>query len=190
MKNMVSEELKVLKSIESKLNELVKWTKFAGIQQLRTILTQNLKNDTEMLIYELSDGGLAFIHSSWTEKSGYMYFEIHGDEGYIHIDSRWSKAIIKYGKSSDEPTCEDYTQYPKMSYDLELEDFVRDYREGFHPKPTSYDGYRAVKIIMQSYLTATRGSPMITFDVSDRELEKAFLKRFSVRDAYIRPQQV
>ena len=56
MKNMVSEELKVLKSIESKLNELVKWTKFAGIQQLRTILTQNLKNDTEMLIYELSDG--------------------------------------------------------------------------------------------------------------------------------------
>jgi len=155
-------------------------------------LKHDLKDleDNATAIYELSNGGFAFIHSSWTEKSGYMYFEMHGDEGYIHIDSRWSKAIITYGKSGDEPTCEDYTQYPKMSYDIELEDFVRDYREGFHPKPTSYDGYRAVKIIMQSYLTATRGSPMTTFDASDRELEKAFLKRFNVRDAYIRPQEV
>ena len=153
-------------------------------------LKHDLKDleDNALAVYELLNGGFAFIHSSWTERSGYMYFEIHGDGGYIHIDSRWSKAIIKYGKSSDEPIYEDYTQYPKISYDLELEDFVRDYREGFHPKPTSYDGYRAVKIIMKSYLTATKGRPMITFDTSDRELEKIFLKRFNVRNAHIRPQ--
>jgi len=52
----MSDELKTLKSIEQKLDRLLKWTKFAGVQQLRTILTQNLTTDTEMLIYELSDG--------------------------------------------------------------------------------------------------------------------------------------
>jgi predicted dehydrogenase len=142
--------------------------------------------DNAIAIYELLGGGLAFIQSSWTEKSGYMYLEIHGDEGYMHIDSRWSQAIIRYAKSSAKPTCEDYTQYPKMSYDLELEDFAKDYREGFHPKPTSYDGYRAVKIIVQSYLAATRRGATITFDFQDRELEKAFLNRFNVREAYVR----
>jgi hypothetical protein len=52
----MSEELKTLKSIEGKLDQLLKWTRFAGMQQLRTILAQNLTTDTEMLIYELSDG--------------------------------------------------------------------------------------------------------------------------------------
>lgn len=52
----MSEELRTLKSIGQKLDQLLKWTRFAGMQQLRTILTQNLTTDTEMLIYELSDG--------------------------------------------------------------------------------------------------------------------------------------
>lgn len=52
----MSEELKTLKSIESKLDQLLKWTKFAGMQQLRNILSQTLENDTATLIYELSDG--------------------------------------------------------------------------------------------------------------------------------------
>ena len=52
----MSEELETLKSIESKLDRLLKWTKFAGIQQLRSILSQSLDNDTATLIYELSDG--------------------------------------------------------------------------------------------------------------------------------------
>jgi hypothetical protein len=52
----MSDELKTLKSIEQKLDQLLKWTRFAGMQQLRSILTQNLTKDTEMLLYELSDG--------------------------------------------------------------------------------------------------------------------------------------
>lgn len=50
----MSEE--IIKEIASTLNELLKWTKFAGMQQLRSILAQQLKTDSEMLIYELSDG--------------------------------------------------------------------------------------------------------------------------------------
>ncbi|MEM3549518.1 MAG: Gfo/Idh/MocA family oxidoreductase [Candidatus Bathyarchaeia archaeon] len=138
--------------------------------------------DNAVALYELSAGGFAFIHSSWTERSGYMYFEIHGSDGYVHVDSRWSKAIIKYGKSVDEPAYEDYTKHPKQSYDLELEDFVKDYRDGFHPKPTSYDGYRAVKIIMQSYSAAASQNPAVTFDSSDINLKEKFFHCFNVRE--------
>lgn len=52
----MSEELKTLRSIEYKLDQLLKWTRFAGLQQLHTILNQNLTTDAEMLIFELSDG--------------------------------------------------------------------------------------------------------------------------------------
>jgi hypothetical protein len=52
----MSDELQILKNIEGKLDQLLKWTRFAGMQQLRTILAQSLTTDTEMLIYELSDG--------------------------------------------------------------------------------------------------------------------------------------
>jgi predicted dehydrogenase len=146
-------------------------------------LKHNLSDveDNAVALYELSEGGFALIHSSWTERSGYMYFEMHGENGYIHVDSRWAKAVIKYGRDGDKPTCEDYTQHPKLSYDYELEDFVEDYKKGLHPKPTSYDGYRAIKIIMQSYLAAAIQQPVITFDYSDNELEEKFLQRFNVK---------
>jgi hypothetical protein len=48
----------MVSKISSTLNELLKWTKFAGMQQLRIILSQTLETDVEMLIYELSDGTL------------------------------------------------------------------------------------------------------------------------------------
>ena len=46
----------VFREIASILKELLKWTRFAGMQQLRNVLSQNLKTDVEMLVYELSDG--------------------------------------------------------------------------------------------------------------------------------------
>lgn len=52
----MSEELEVLKSIEFKIDQLIKWSRFAGLQQLRNVLTQFLTTDKELLIFELSDG--------------------------------------------------------------------------------------------------------------------------------------
>ncbi|MGA2682013.1 MAG: hypothetical protein ABSF44_09470 [Candidatus Bathyarchaeia archaeon] len=49
-------ELGVLRNIEAKLDQLLKWTRFASLQQLRDLLIQNLTNDRELLVYELSDG--------------------------------------------------------------------------------------------------------------------------------------
>lgn len=52
----MSEELRVLKNIELKLDNILKWTRFAGILQLRDILLQTLTDDKSLLIYEYSDG--------------------------------------------------------------------------------------------------------------------------------------
>lgn len=53
----LSEELQTLKNIEFKITELLKWTRFAGMQQLRNILVQALGDDEAVaLAYELSNG--------------------------------------------------------------------------------------------------------------------------------------
>ena len=53
---MAEEQVKILKRIDFKLDQLLKWTKMAGIQQLRSILSQTLNDDTAALVFELSDG--------------------------------------------------------------------------------------------------------------------------------------
>lgn len=52
----MSEELKTLKNIEAKLDQILKWTRIAGMQQFRDLLTQNLADDVAVLVYEYSDG--------------------------------------------------------------------------------------------------------------------------------------
>jgi hypothetical protein len=77
----MSEELRVLKNIENKLDQLLMWTRFAGMQQLRTILAQNLTKDLEMLIYELSDG----------ERSTREIAELSGVGSNATVTNYWRK---------------------------------------------------------------------------------------------------
>ena len=42
--------------IKDILKEILKWTKFEGMQKVKQILETTLDNDTKKLIYELSDG--------------------------------------------------------------------------------------------------------------------------------------
>ena len=42
--------------IVATLREILKWTRFAGMQQLRRILAENLTTSIELLTYETSDG--------------------------------------------------------------------------------------------------------------------------------------
>ncbi len=44
------------KEIKDALIEILKWTKFQGMQQVKQVLETNLDNDAKKLIYELSDG--------------------------------------------------------------------------------------------------------------------------------------
>jgi len=137
--------------------------------------------DNCVAIYGLEkEYSLAIIHSSWTEKLGYMHFEIQGDAGFVNVDVHPTEALLIYNKADGGIVKEDYSDYPKKSYELELKAFIHDYKRGFHPKPTSYDGYRVVKIALLSYQATSKG-PVITFDRSDRELYDRFNKVFEVR---------
>lgn len=50
----MSEE--VLERIARSMEEQLKWTKLSGMNQLKSILEQNLRGDDEKRVYELSDG--------------------------------------------------------------------------------------------------------------------------------------
>ena len=52
----MSEEIQILKRIDKKIEQLLKWARFAGMLQLRNILSQNLIDDKASLIYEFSNG--------------------------------------------------------------------------------------------------------------------------------------
>jgi hypothetical protein len=77
----MTEEAKILRNIESKLDQLLKWTRFAGMQQLRNILAHNLTNDTQMLIYEHSNG----------ERSTREIAELVGVKSNQTVSNYWKK---------------------------------------------------------------------------------------------------
>ena len=52
----MSEEVKILRSIEKKLDEICKWVKISSKWQIKPFLSQNIVKDLEATIYELSDG--------------------------------------------------------------------------------------------------------------------------------------
>lgn len=140
----------------------------------------NSVEDNAVCSYGLSGGAIGFIQSSWTDRTGYMYFEIHGDAGFVNMDSRWSKSSVTYGKRVEDRRFEDLTDFGKRSYDLELEDFLKCLKSDLHPRPTSYDGYRAVKIVAKSYESESSARQVNTFDALDRKLKQRFRRTFEV----------
>lgn len=44
------------KEIKDLLKELLKWTKFEGMQKVKQVLEANLDSDVKKLIYEMSNG--------------------------------------------------------------------------------------------------------------------------------------
>ncbi len=137
--------------------------------------------DNALALYELEDGEPASIHSSWTDSAGYMYFEIHGDKGLLQVDSREARAILTHKSDGGQEIREDFSSSRKKSYDLELERFVEDYNKGVHPEPTSYDGFRAVRVALASYRSNEFGRPVKAIGREDVDLLGALRKVFHLR---------
>jgi predicted dehydrogenase len=138
--------------------------------------------DNAFVMYELENRTPASMQSSWTDSAGYLYFEIHYPNGFVQIDCRADNAALTYKIGDNGPISEDFSRVRKRSHDLELERFLSDYRDGVHPEPTSYDGYRAVNVACTSYRSRARGMPLRTFGSEDRKLQALFAKSFTLRD--------
>lgn len=53
---MIESELKKLNEVKELLQEMLKWIKFSGIREVRTVLMGVLDTEQKRLIYNLSDG--------------------------------------------------------------------------------------------------------------------------------------
>jgi len=123
--------------------------------------------DNGMGLFRTRDGRMAFIQSSWTEWSGYMYMEVYGSEGSILIDNRGERTAGA-GKwfitsntvhTTKEGTRQvfDYSAEPPQSYELELRDFIERIKKGRQPMASGYDGMKVIEMVDGIYKSSKTG---------------------------------
>lgn len=103
--------------------------------------------DNAMALFRFRKGTMAFVHSSWTEWSGYMYLEIYGSKGLVRIDNRGRSCIASMSKKDGQSAVFDYSQEPPTSYVLEFDEFVNALRDNRQPLPSGFDGLRVVQMV-------------------------------------------
>jgi predicted dehydrogenase len=123
--------------------------------------------DNGMGVFRAGDGRMAFVQSSWTEWSGYMYMEVYGSEGSVIIDNRGEK-IVNTGKwvvtSNTIYTAKDgsrqlfdYSAEPPQSYELELKDFISCIKKKRQPMASGHDGMKVVEMVNGIYESSKTG---------------------------------
>ena len=113
--------------------------------------------DNAMVIFKFTSGKTAFLQSSWTEWTGYMYLEIYGTLGFLRIDNRGQSCITTLGKRDGQNMVFDYSQEPPLSYVLEFNDYVDGISHNRQPLPSGFDGLRVVQMAHAAYQSALLG---------------------------------
>jgi predicted dehydrogenase len=110
--------------------------------------------DYATALYDTASGGIITVTSSWIDRSGYFYFEIHGEKGFVSVDSDRGMAAgpAALGISADvEPG------QPGESYRRELEDAISSIHVGRAPVPTGHDGEAVVRMVQAAYESSRTG---------------------------------
>jgi predicted dehydrogenase len=119
-------------------------------------------------LFETAGGQVAFVHASWTEWAGYMYMEIYGSQGYLHIDCRRNKSVTTIGDRRGSERVFDFSNAPPTSYVAEFSEYVVALKEGRPPAPSGYDGLRAVQMAWGVYEAARSGFKKNLWEETDR----------------------
>lgn len=101
-------------------------------------------------------GGVAVISSSWTQWSGYMYFELWGDGGFIIVDSRGDNRVVLGNSDGKILERHNFSSLPITSYREELLYFVDCLQKNIEPHPNAYDGLRVIQMIDGVYQSHKR----------------------------------
>lgn len=134
---------------------------------VRTLELPIQVEDNGMGVFKAKDGRMAFIQSSWTEWSGYMYMEVYGPKGSVIIDNRGER-LVDSGKwlvsshtihTTKEGARQvfDYSTERPQSYELELEDFIKNVSKGRQPMASGYDGMKVVEMVDSIYRSSKTG---------------------------------
>jgi len=98
-------------------------------------------------IFVTAEGRQALITSSWTQWTGYFYFELWGDAGYIFVESRGEDKVTVGDNHKGVVRTYDYGRYPITSHQDELSYFARSIAMGEQPVPSARDGLEVIKMI-------------------------------------------
>ncbi len=98
-------------------------------------------------IFVADDGRQALITSSWTQWTGYFYFELWGDEGYIFVDSRGCDKVTVGDNRNGLVRTFDFGGFPISSHQDELRYFAQCIRTNQPPVPSARDGREVIKMI-------------------------------------------
>lgn len=112
--------------------------------------------DLATATFDAAGGGSAMVQSSWIDRSGYFYFEIHGDEGYLSVDATEGLRGGPAGRSASVVVPAD-DDLPNRSYRDEMTELLRRLGSDEAPDPNGEDGARLVAAVGAAYTSAAEG---------------------------------
>ena len=112
--------------------------------------------DVASVIYDVAGGRLASVTSSWIDRSGYFYFELHGEHGYLTVDSDGGMRVARSGSAPGPSTPLDPGP-PGESYRQEVAHLVHRLRSGQPPEPDGADGAYLVRSVEAAYASSKLG---------------------------------
>lgn len=110
--------------------------------------------DSGLGVFVNKSNAQAVIYSSWLQWAGYLYIEMWGERGYIIIDSRGGDRVMLGFRDKKEIITYDFSMYPKISYELELQYFIDCIRQDKSPQPNAEDGKKVIEMIEGVYASS------------------------------------
>jgi len=111
--------------------------------------------DTASGVFKTKDGKTASIFCSWRLLSGYFFFELNGSEGYINVDGRFDThggdKIFWSTKKDGKFYSEDFSHIKPNSYQLEIDNFVNNLKNGKPCSPNANDALEVMRMIKFIY---------------------------------------
>ena len=115
--------------------------------------------DTASGVFKTKDGKTASIFCSWRLLSGYFFFELNGSEGYINVDGRFDThggdKIFWSTKKDGKFYSEDFSHIKPNSYQLEIDNFVNNLKNGKPCSPNAKDALEVMRMIKFIYETTS-----------------------------------
>ena len=111
--------------------------------------------DTASGVFKTQDGKTASIFCSWRLMSGYFFFELNGSEGYVNVDGRFDThggdKIFWSTKKDGKFYSEDFSHIKPNSYQLEIDNFVNNLKNGKPCSPNANDALEVMRMIKFIY---------------------------------------
>ena len=111
--------------------------------------------DTASGVFKTKDGKTASIFCSWRLLSGYFFFELNGSEGYVNVDGRFDThggdKIFWSTKKDGKFYSEDFSHIKPNSYQLEIDNFVNNLKNGKPCSPNANDALEVMRMIKFIY---------------------------------------